>query len=262
MRLPIANYEEPRALFQQLWQPDCQRRILLWQGESGCGKTTLVNYCLRDLPGHVVQLPIDLRSSAVSVAEIFHRIVRILGDQNLPQFARQVATLGGAPQVKIDRNWLAGINNHITVVLQAENAADQASRQAALTEALFADLKQWTMPVLFVLDTYEKAATPVMEWVDGAFLAAVPWVSPVRTLIAGQQVPDPNNIVWQRCCAYQQLLGVPEARDWLPVVHALQRHIPDPAPLSWLAAICYYLKGRPHEIRQVIEGLPMREGAG
>lgn len=256
MTIPIANYREPHELFRRLWQPACDHRILLWQGESGCGKTTLVNHCLREVPDHVVHVPIDLRSRAVTVAEIFHHIVRIVGDESLPQFARRVAALGGAPEVKIDRNWLAGINNRITVVLQVENPQEQAERRAALTDALFDDLKQRTEPILFVLDTYEKATSSVVEWMNGAFLTQVPWVHSVRVLIAGQQVPDHNNIVWQRCCAHRQLLGVPEAKDWLPVVQALQRNIPFGEPLTWLAGVCHALKGRPHEIRQIIEGLP------
>lgn len=254
----IADYDEPRRLFEQLWQPGCQQRIVLWQGEGGCGKTTLMNHCLGRIPESVSHVPIQMRSNAVTVAEIFNRFVRVLGGARLPQFARRVATLTGTPDITIDHNWLVGINNRISVSLQAASVQEQEQRQAALTEALFADLEGSERPMLVAVDTYEQATTTVKDWLEGPFLSRVPWVEPVRVLLAGQLVPDPNSIEWQRSCAYQELLGVREAQHWLPVVEALGRVIP---PMDWLAGLCFGLDGRPSEILMAIERLPRQVGA-
>ena len=257
----IANYEEPRQLFAQLWQEQGQQRILLWQGESGSGKSTLIEHCLEHLPENSFHVPIAMQS-AVTITEIFYWMVRVLGADNLPNFARQVAILTGAAEVKIDSNWLAGINNRISVSLHTDNLQDQERRRAALTHALFDDLERWQMPVLFVFDTFEKAATSVADWVQGPFLSGAFLVEPVRVLVAGQIVPDHKNIVWGKGCIYHELRGVPKAEAWLPVVEALNRRIPHHEPLGYLAAYCKMLKGQPSAILNVIEGWPLWEGTG
>ncbi len=39
MDSPLANYEEEQALFQQILAPQSGRRILIFYGESGSGKS-------------------------------------------------------------------------------------------------------------------------------------------------------------------------------------------------------------------------------
>jgi hypothetical protein len=49
------------------------------------------------------------------------------------------------------------------------------------------------------MDTYEDATTDVQQWISGPFLARTAMVNQVRVLIAGQSVPDSNNIEWGQC---------------------------------------------------------------
>ena len=261
MTIPIANYETEYQAFEELLVRDCLKSILMFRGESGSGKTTLLTHCLTKVPQSVPLIPIQLRGSAVSVGEIFNRTGGKLGWENLVSFTKQVADLQGTPKVNIDRNWLAGINNRITIALQAEKVADREDRRVALTETLFADLKQFREPLLFVFDTYEHATTETQDWISGPFLARITGNKQVRILIAGQSVPQEHNIEWGHCCKTHHLFGVPDAKHWMPIVKALKRRIPFDDPIIWLAGVCHALNGRPKDIMQIIKGLPIQESS-
>lgn len=259
MSTPLADYDAERRAFEALLNPDCGRRILMFRGTSGSGKTSLINHCIHRATGTIPLIPIQLRGSVVSIAEIFYRSGGRLGWERLDNFTNQVADLEGAPEIKIDRNWLAGINNRISIALHAQDQVGREHRRVALTEAWFEDMKDFQQPVLFVLDTFEQGTTEVQDWISGPFLARAAQIAQMRILVAGQIVPDENNIEWGNCCVTHELFGVPEAQHWLPVVEAMNRYVPVNDPLSWLAGVCHTLKGRPKDIMQIIEGLPSRE---
>jgi hypothetical protein len=258
MSTTLADYVPERQAFEALFQDGCRSRILLFEGASGSGKTTLLSYCQDRVPNGIAHVPIQLRGNAVSVAEIFYRSGSNIGWERLPAFNERVDELQGAQQVKITGNRLSGINNRINVALRAENVTDRDERRAALTEALFDDLSNFAQPLLFVLDTFEQATTEVKDWISGPFLARASLVEQVRTLVAGQTVPDVNNIEWKNCCTLRKLYGVPDATHWLPVVQDMNRTVPFSDPLTWLAGVCFALKGDPSEIMKVIEALPSR----
>lgn len=255
----LADYENERRAVEALLQESCPQRILLLQGESGSGKTSLLTHCQQRLPPTLTHVPIQLRGSTVDVAEIFYRAGRAVRWERLQQFTGQVAQLQQSASVKIDRNWLLGINNHISVALQADNPLDRTYRRAALTEAWFADAAALPEPLLMVFDTYEDAAAEIQQWLDGPFLARVATVGQIRVVIAGQSVPDRHNIEWGNCCRQHRLYGVPEAKHWLPVIEALELYIPHDPPLIWLAGVCHALQGKPGEIIKIIKTLPRRK---
>jgi hypothetical protein len=261
MNEPLANYEVPRAAFEDLLRKGCVRRILLVRGESGSGKTALLNHCRLTIPeGEFDVVGVQLRGSVVSVAEIFSRAGRALGWQRLPHFARQHAALGG---MQIEGNSQEGINNSINVVLHAsDNKDDRDQRRTALTDAWFNDFAALRRPVLMLFDTFEQAPTEVQAWLEGPFLTRTVQTPSLRVLIAGQTVPDRNNIEWGHCCVHQDLPGVPEAPHWLPVLRVMGRLVPSNRnPEDWLAGVCAAFKGRPEAIMKIIEGLPREEGA-
>jgi hypothetical protein len=255
----MANYETERRAFKALLEPQCRERILLFRGKSGSGKTTLLSYCTRRVPPNITHIPVQLRGSTVGVAEIFSRAGRPLTWQYLQKFTRQVAALTGTPHIQVDGNWLAGINNHISVAMHVGSTTDREDRRVALTDAWFDDLDEYPKLVVFLFDTYDQASTEVQEWLSGPFLARAAYVPTVRVVVAGQDVPDHSNIEWGNCCVAHDLYGVQEARHWLPIVQGMNRHIPFDAPLTWLAGVCHALQGDPKKIKQVIDGLPLRE---
>jgi hypothetical protein len=259
MTTPLADYVAQRQAFLALFEPDCDCRILLVHGESGSGKTTFLEHCREQTPSHIPCLPIELRRSAVGVPEFFSRSGRWLGWSRMSHFKRRVTELSGAPLVQVGDNVLAGMNNSINIALHADTLADREERRSALTDAWFDDLDAVGQPALVVFDTYEQATSEVKDWLSGPFLARVAQVKPLRVVVAGQEVPESHTIEWGHCCDTQELLGVTEARHWLPVVRALGRRIAVESPESWLAGVCHVLKGRPGEIMKVIRDLPRAE---
>jgi hypothetical protein len=255
----MADYNVERKAFETLLKPECAERILLFRGKSGSGKTTLLRYCTKQIPSHIAHVPIQLRGSTAGIADIFSRAGQPLTWERLRKFTRQVAALGGTPNVQIDRNWLAGINNRINVVMHVESTADREYRRVALTDTWFEDIDEFPMPVVFLFDTYDQASTEVQEWLSGPFLTRAVYSPTVRVVVAGQAVPDHNNIDWGQYCVARDLYGVREAQHWLPIVLAMNRELPFGGSLTWLAGVCHALQGDPKSIMQVIEGLPRRE---
>lgn len=258
---PLADYEAERQAFERLFDASCRDRIVLFRGASGRGKTALLRHCLGQVPAHVAHLQYDCKGE-VSVAEVFHRAGQLLTWERLPRLTQQVAQMQQTPAVHIDSNWLAGINNRISVALHAESPVDREHRRSLLTNAWFDDLQDFPQPVLLVFDTFEKAPTEVQQWVGGPVLARAAIFANIRVVIAGQEVPDQHSIEWGHCCDAHTLYGVRDAAHWLPVLQAMRRRIPVPVePFSWLAGVCHSLDGNPAEILKVIDRLPRVESA-
>lgn len=257
----IADYEAERALFNALLRADAPERILLFRGRSGIGKTKLLSACREAAPAFVRLVPFQFKNMVVSSAEIFYRTGDMLGWEHFPLFMEAVERLEGPRAVQVDSNRLFGINQKIEVVLTGEKVADQDQRLAELTRAWFGDLRQLPYDVLFIFDTFELAGTSVSQWLAGPFLTRAAAIPRVRVLIAGQEVPEEDNVEWGHCCRARELTGVREAAHWLPVVEALNRYIPHPNPLDFLAGICYAYAGRPDVILKFIEDLPERAAA-
>lgn len=252
MDFPLADYESERAAFAALLESVCEKRILFFKGESGTGKTSLLRYCQNAAKQstEVLYVNTDLKGTAIPVAEILSRTSEQLGADRLPTLHKLVANIVGIPEVNLDDVKQTGLGNNISISLQVNNPNDKQQRQVALTEALFKDLRGQDQSVLFIFDTYQEATTEVQDWIGGPFLARVESASVVRVVMAGQKVPDGNNIDWGHCCTLHELRGVPNAKHWLPVIEAMKLRVPANDPLSWLVGICDALKGRPSAIMQ------------
>jgi hypothetical protein len=256
MNIFVADYREQRQAFYDLVKPDRSERILLYQGESGCGKTSLLRACEDRLDPTLLRLQIDLRGSAFGVSEFFSRSGRVLKWDKMQQFTRTVAEHSGQVNIKIDRNWLVGINNKIQVVLKAEDLAASEERQVALTEAWFTDIDALGQIVLVIIDTYDQATTEMAKWVGGPFLARVALTDALRVVIAGVQVPPANNVEWGNVASLYKLEGITSPEDWLPIMNAMQRRAPAEPPETYLRALCDIYRGSPESIMKIIEGFP------
>ncbi|MBE2197834.1 MAG: ATP-binding protein [Anaerolinea sp.] len=255
----LANYEEHRTLFRALLAADCDKRILLFRGVSGVGKSALFRACVaeaRRRAKHLHCVPIQLKDSAISVAEIFYRLGDEIGWDHFPRFLEQVAAFQQTPTVNVEKNVMVG-QNQISVALHAENLTDRSHRQVALTDACFQDLRVLPQPVLVALDTYESANSDVQQWLSSPFLVRAAKTTQVRVLITGKSTPNhlDHDFEWGYCCQAQEMRGVHEAEHWLPLVHDLYPHIPHDMAMFLLRTVCRANYGRPEAIMKVIQAV-------
>src|ERR1700676_1483857 len=124
----IANYERERELFKELLNPASSLRILLLHGESGIGKSYLLRSCVDLVPENVRCIPIELRGTAVSVAEIFYRLGSHIGWDELAHFRRRLSSADLRSTVEAARNVVAGIRNQLTVSLYSHDLLDRSER--------------------------------------------------------------------------------------------------------------------------------------
>lgn len=259
----LADYVDQRKAVDNLLLPGCSKRILIFKGESGFGKSALIQYCSEQArSAGILQIPLDFKDPAVSVAEIFNRSGSWIGWKNLPNFTRSVAEMQATPEIKVDKNWLLGINNKITVVLGVSTPDAKEERRSMLTEAWFEDLKAIGKTILFIFENYHEIGTEADEWVRGRFLARAAPVEHVRIVMGCQpkKVPDNNNITWGPFAETYELTGVRDPKHWLPVFEALKKRLPEDyyptTPLFWLKLMCDANLGQPSTMMQVITRLP------
>ncbi|MCP4701769.1 MAG: AAA family ATPase [Gammaproteobacteria bacterium] len=259
----FADYHEQRQAFTKLFEPDCVKRIMLFKGESGSGKSMLLDDCLKNIPSNLCNITIDLSADrAVGIAEIFSRFVRVLKHERLPVFHTALESLnkqavpGG---VRMDTISQKGSNNQINVALSATAKTDRDECRVALTDAWFRDIENLAGPLLLILDTYEQAQNEVKQWISGPFLARTAEVHNVRVAAAGQEIPK-TSIEWKRCCAEYHLKGIHEAKHWLPVAQKMGCCAPPKQDLySCIATACTIYQGHPANIMKFIKTLPRYE---
>jgi GTPase SAR1 family protein len=252
-----ANYGDEQCLYQELLRVEPESRILLFRGDSGTGKTTLLEHCLHQLPFpmKMCRIIVDFKGGAVNLAKLFNEIGREIGWASLPQFQARMDGLEGPRTVTIDHNPMYGIGNRINVLLSPEDPMTREYRLAALSEALLGDLSIVPDGILLVLDSYEQATAGTKEWIEGYLLNWLDKLLQLRVLIAGKSVPAPT-LSWRRLQRTRHLRGVREAKQWLEVVRRMRPLQPEESTLYWLEGLVRAYNGRPDMIMMVIESLP------
>ncbi|MCB0033665.1 MAG: ATP-binding protein [Anaerolineales bacterium] len=253
MTLTLANYKQEQQLFQQFIRPDSEQRILMFHGESGAGKSHLLNYCLQNatnegIPSAVMQL----RGSDNTIPHLFNRIGRRHGWTRFPSFTTIIGEITETPQAERGESWLRQMRRHLNGLIQPSQSADQ--RQGIfreLTDAWFEDAQDFERPFLVAVDTYERATAEFEQWFSSDFLSWTADSEMVRVLIAGQKTPEVSGD-WHFCTSIHQLQGVREAEAWLPFAQAMGIQIPS---VDFLAGICTALKGNPGEILKVLRSM-------
>lgn len=255
MTIPLANYESEREHFHGLLKDNSKQRILMFQAQSGMGKSRLFQACIDAIPAHVPYVSVQLKGTDTNVSDVMLRMGRRIRWANLATLISQIANLLGTPEAHYKQEWRVGIRQHLQAALFSESVEDRRQRHGLLTDAMFRDLRHFDQPFLLALDTYEQANTEIDNWVSQQLL---PWVADtrcLRVLLLGQNVPE-LSADWLACCNQQQLLGVIEAEAWLPVAEAMGRAVPS---IEYLAGACAIVNGNPRQILQFIEALPLKQ---
>jgi hypothetical protein len=164
-----------------------RRRILLYEGASGLGKSVLVRQAAAYAKklGIAVAL-VDFKGGPRDVSGILGQLYLEIGDL-LPNFSRQ-----GADKPHLLRG----------------------------------DLRKLRQPVLVIFDTYEDVANNpnIADWLNQQFFAEVEKALGLAAIVAGQHVPDYRKAGWRDLVRHLQLEPITELEHWTPWV---EQHYPD-----------------------------------
>lgn len=192
-------------------QHDC--RILLIEGGSGMGKTSLLNRFRRECPPDAHYVPFDCKG-VESIAAFLSEVVTELGRDRFPQFTQKVRSFvqGG---VDFSENDIAA-ENTISIAINANvDAKTQEYRLAQLQEAFFADLRGFQQRAVIALDTYQMASDSLKDWIESKWLREVGRrLENVVTIVAGQSIPEPDHSVWCDECEHFSLEPILDVAAW------------------------------------------------
>ena len=244
----LANYKKEQALFAEFIESDTDPNILLFQGESGSGKSHFVEHCLHSVP-QMPSLLMKMQSGKDSIPSLFTNMGRRRGWKNLPEFTHTVANLLEKPSDVSDAVWNAGMHRHLRDIGKISDLESRLSRYQLLSDAWFADSLQFESPFLLAIDTYENVSTLFDRWFNEDFLIGVANSSQMRVMVSGQTVPEQQE-EWSFCSSLQELSGIHEAQIWMAWADKVGYQIPS---LEVLTGIVIALKGNPSQIIEVIK---------
>jgi hypothetical protein len=164
-----------------------RERILLYEGASGLGKSTLVRQAAIYAKGlGIPVVHVDLKGGGVTVEDILGQFDLDLS-RNLPNFTREGATK---------------------------------------THLLRKDLRNLRQPVLIIFDTYEGSVAnkAVVDWLNQHFFAEVETALGLAVIVAGQQIPHYGTAGWRDMVRHLPLSPIMEMEHWKPWV---EQHYPD-----------------------------------
>ncbi|MCA9996777.1 MAG: ATP-binding protein [Anaerolineales bacterium] len=243
---PLANYTTPQTLFRQLLTSEANSNILLLQGESGCGKSRLIEHCLSNA-SDALSLLFQLQSGGETIATLLTTLGRTCGWEKLPTFTKTAVTLLEQPPEKTaDPLWLQGMHRHLRDVGRIGDIDSRLGRYQLLTDAWFADASQFDTPLLLAVDAYENASTLFDRWFCHDFLHHVAHSAAVKLIVGGQTVPD---IQPGLSVLAETLTGIHQPEEWLAWAVAVGFAPPSLADMGLITRI---LKGNPSQIIEAI----------
>ena len=244
----LANYEKEQALFTDFIASDAEPFILLFQGESGSGKSHFLEHCLQHVP-ETPSVLLKLQSGADSLPTLFTRMGGRQGWQQLPNFTLTVAAMLEQPGKEADPLWHVGMHRHLREIGKLSDLESRLARYQLLSDAWFADAMEFERPFLLAVDSYESSSTLFDRWFCEDFLVGVAHSQRMRVMVGGQKVPSLQE-GWSFCASVHELKGVPEAEAWLVWADDAGYQIPS---LEVMVGVVLALKGNPSQIIEVIK---------
>ncbi|MEH2254766.1 hypothetical protein [Nostoc sp.] len=249
----IANRTEELRLFNQMVQGSFGKRVLLIEAKSGLGKTQLLALFQHSLPRNILSVPVDLKTAQRGIPYIFSCVRKRLGEKSFPSLNAAVGQYLKSG-IEVSDTRMTGNDNQLSVVLSNVDESTRNFRLTELREAFFQDLRKIPQTLVFLFDSYEKAATELANWLGGEFLADVVDTPKLIVVIAGQQIPQPT-IEWMdlhHCCCLEAIL---DREAWYE--YSQNKKLPfnrDEVNMAMLI-----LKGQPQEIDKTLQALKSKQ---
>jgi hypothetical protein len=191
---------------------EISKRILLLQAPSGFGKSRLLRKFRQRCPQQVLVVRLDLKTAKIGIPYFFNHVCEELGYDRFQEFTTRLRQmLSGAENLsEYEIEWQQAIQSALTV----EQTLRQ-SRLAKLQQAFFQDLEAIDQTVVLLLDTFEKTVTELQDWINRELLKVVSRrLTRLIVVIAGQEVPNRQNSVWDDCCQYCCLDPIEDEESW------------------------------------------------
>jgi hypothetical protein len=165
---PMMNLLEELAGFEKIaTRGDTQTRLILVNGESGMGKTYLLDLYRRVAAANDLEYLDFALGQQISIQECIDRIVCYLGVEYFSSYDGYRS--GGLPQ--------------------PFNRLDEEEWHRTLTRKFFMDLRTYSKPSPLVVffDQYEKADPAFKSWLTEVFLTNISPRNPLIVVITGQE---------------------------------------------------------------------------
>lgn len=255
MNQHIANYTKLRECFTALLSQQCEKRILLLDGASGIGKTTLLDYYLQQaITQNQPVILLDLETEARSIYDFFWQNEITFKRYGSTHLTAQFSKENTSSTINASHIAQRGQGNAVNIISQSAPLSElEQSRQ--LLNAWLKDVENIQQPFVLLLDNFDKAVPEFQQWLAGHLLPAVVHYPMLRVVITGEKVPTPGSM-WKFCAQQHHLKGVSEAEHWIEFADKQGYQLPDSDPkrkLQWISGICQALYARPSEIIKILE---------
>jgi hypothetical protein len=244
----MANRVHEMSLFEALLERQCQKRILLVKAPSGYGKSELIDRFTQigKNQADLTVIILDLADSTAGIAYLISRLQRKLKPARFPNYDRSVRQFLVTPNIEMSDIEIEGNENTLQILL---NVDEQQIRLNQLEQAFFGDLAAIKMPVLLLIDTFEKAPDELQNWISGQFLGEVAEnLEGFRVVVAGQEVPQ-SRADWRthhHCC---ELGSIQEVDVWYDYVQARKIQL----TRDFVSGIVCAFRGQPRNIAEMLE---------
>lgn len=244
----IANRTAELALFQQMLAKRNPAKILLIKAPSGMGKSWLLRKFRECCPPPACVISLNLRGADLGVSYVLNWICEDLGYANFPRFQEDLQRMMSG-SINFSNNTLEGEQN-ILIALNVDET-QRKYRLSSLQSSFFKDLATLDHPVILLIDTFDSAVKELQNWIESELLRRAVRLPNLTVVVAGQEVPNPENIDWGNQCEYHRLEPIDDEEAWFAFAQKNYPNFEKPA----VKAFVKVLNGHPLQIHQTLQNL-------
>ncbi|MEM8861986.1 MAG: ATP-binding protein, partial [Chloroflexota bacterium] len=242
-KLPLANYQKEQEIFNSIVNSSIEPNILMFKGESGSGKSHLIDHCLKQFGSSFVA-HMRLEHNTESIGTLLNILGSGLNLSRVPLFNETICDLVGEAPEESEARWPIKLRRYLREIGRFTDLETKSSHFQLLTDSLFSDISNLDETVLIAVDTYEKCSTEFDRWFTEEFLFGVAHAPHIKLIVSGQSLPQPSSD-WDSRTIYHQLNGVADVHAWELWGDLLGLKLPS---ADVITGICLALKGNPSAI--------------